>query len=124
MEIINELSNKVIGCAIEVHKGLGPGLLESAYQECLFYKLNKSGYFTEKQKALPLIFEDVKMDVGYRIDLMVEGILIIEIKAVDKISDIHISQLATYLKLSKCKLGLLLNFNVILLKDGIKRVIN
>ena len=120
----NELSNIIIGAAIEVHKALGPGLLESAYKECLFYKLNELGLHTVKEKPMPLIFEDVKLDCGYRIDLLVEKRLVIEIKSVEALNDIHLAQTLTYLKLGNYKLGLLINFNVILLKDGIKRVIN
>jgi GxxExxY protein len=120
----NELSNIVIGCAIKVHSALGPGLLESAYQECLFYELRKAGLQVEKQKALPLVYEDVKLECGYRVDLLVEGKLIIEIKAAEGITDIHLAQVLTYLKLSGCKLGLLINFNVVQLKQGIKRVVN
>ncbi len=120
----NELSNIVIGCAIKVHSALGPGLLESAYQECLLYELRKAGLQVEKQKALPLVYEDVKLECGYRVDLLVEGKLIIEIKAAEGITDIHLAQVLTYLKLSGCKLGLLINFNVVLLKQGIKRVVN
>lgn len=119
----NELSNIVIGCAIEVHKSLAPGLLESAYKECLAYKIKKEGLFVEKEKPLPLVFEEVKLDCGYRVDLLVEHKLIVEIKSVEAINDIHLAQVLTYLKLSGCKLGLLLNFNVVRLKDGIKRVI-
>lgn len=120
----NELSNKAIGLAIKVHSALGPGLLESAYEECLFYEINKSGLFVEKQKPMPLIYEEVKLDCGYRIDLMIERKLILELKSVDSLNDVHLAQLLTYLKLSGCKLGLLINFNVARLKDGIKRVIN
>lgn len=119
----DELSNIVIGCAIEVHKSLGPGLLESAYQECLAYKIEQRGLFVEKEKSLPLIFEEIHLDCGYRIDLLVEKKLIIEIKSVESLTDIHMAQILTYLRLSHCKLGLLINFNVLLLKDGIKRVI-
>ncbi|MDI6803143.1 MAG: GxxExxY protein [Bacteroidota bacterium] len=119
----NELSNIVIGCAIEVHKSLGPGLLESAYKECLAYKIKQEGLFVEKEKPLPLVFEEVKLDCGYRVDLLVEHKLMVEIKSVEAINDIHLAQVLTYLKLSGCKLGLLLNFNVVRLKDGIKRVI-
>jgi GxxExxY protein len=123
MEFENELSKKVIGCAIEVHKALGPGLLENAYEECLFYKMQKEGLFVEKQKALPLFFEEVKMDVGYRIDLLVENKLIIELKSVEAFTDVHLAQVLTYLKLSKLRLGLLMNFNVHRLTDGIKRIV-
>ena len=120
----NEISNIIIGNAIEVHKALGPGLLESAYKECLFYKISKSGLWVEKEKAMPLIFEEVKLDCGYRIDLLVENKLVIEIKSVEALHDIHLAQTLTYLKLGNYKLGLLINFNVVLLKNGIKRVVN
>jgi GxxExxY protein len=120
----NEISETIIGCAIEVHKSLGPGLLESAYLECLFFELQKAGLQVEKQKPLPLIYKEVKLDIGYRIDLVVEGKVIIELKSVDSINDIHIAQVLTYLKLSGCKLGLLMNFNVLRLVDGIKRLVN
>ncbi|MBK7106569.1 MAG: GxxExxY protein [Ignavibacteriae bacterium] len=119
----DQLSNVVIGLAINVHKNLGPGLLESAYEECLFYELNKNGLFVEKQKPMPLIYEEVKLDCGYRIDLMIERKLILEIKSVEALNDVHLAQILTYLKLAECKLGLLINFNVKYLKDGIKRVI-
>ncbi|MEW6608344.1 MAG: GxxExxY protein [bacterium] len=119
----NELSKIVIGYAIEVHKLLGPGLLESAYKECLAYKIIQGGLYVEKEKSLPLVFEEVKLECGYRIDLLVEKKLIIEVKSVEALTDIHLAQMLTYLKLSHCKLGLLINFNVLLLKDGIKRVI-
>jgi len=120
----NELSKRVIGLAIKVHRNLGPGLLESAYEECLFYELKKAGMYVEKQKAMPLIYDDVKLDVGYRMDLFVEQKLVLEIKSVESLNDIHLAQVLTYLKLSKSKLGLLINFNVTLLKNGIKRVVN
>ncbi len=120
----NEIAHKIIGLAIEVHKALGPGLLESAYKECLFYKIKQAGYFVEKEKAMPLVFEGVKLDCGYRIDLLVENKLVIELKAVDALNDIHLAQTLTYLKLGNFKLALLINFNVSLLKNGIKRIIN
>jgi GxxExxY protein len=120
----NQIANKVIGLAIEVHSALGPGLLESAYKECLFYKIDMSGLKVEKEKPMPLIFEDVKLDCGYRIDLLVEDKLIIELKSVEALNDIHLSQTLTYMKLGNYKLGLLINFNVTLLKNGIKRVVN
>jgi len=122
--IENEIANKVIGIAIEVHKALGPGLFESAYKECLFYKISQAGLQVEKEKPMPLIFEDVKLDCGYRIDLLVENKLVLELKAVDALNDVHVAQVLTYLKLGGFKLGLLINFNVSLLKNGIKRVIN
>lgn len=121
--IENELSSTAIGAAINVHKALGPGLLESAYEECLYYELRKIGLSVEKQKPLPLVYENVKLECGYRVDLLVENKLIIEVKAVEALNDVHLAQVLTYLKLSQCKLGLLINFNVVLLKDGIKRVI-
>lgn len=120
----NQLSNKVIGLAIDVHSALGPGLLESAYKECMFYAINKAGFSVEKEKPLPLIYEEVRLDCGYRMDLVVEKKLVIEIKSVETLDDIHLAQILTYLKLGNYKLGLLINFNVIKLKDGIKRVIN
>ena len=119
-----EITEKIIGCAIEVHKALGPGLLESAYQECLYYKLVQSGLFVEKEKPMPLVFEEVKLECGYRIDLLVENKVVIEIKSVEALNDIHLAQTLTYMKLGDYKLGLLINFNVTLLKNGIKRVAN
>jgi GxxExxY protein len=120
----NEISNKIIGCAIEVHQNLGPGLLESAYKECLYYKLIKSGIFVEKEKPMPLVFEAVKLECGYRIDLLVENKVVIEIKSVEALNVVHVAQTLTYMKLGNFKLGLLINFNVALLKDGIKRIVN
>ncbi|KAF0234372.1 MAG: hypothetical protein FD181_3690 [Prolixibacteraceae bacterium] len=120
---IEEIFKKVLDCSFQVHTALGPGLLESAYEECLLYELIQIGLKVEKQKALPLVYKEVKLDAGYRIDLIVENSVIIEVKAVDSLSDIHLAQILTYLKLSNCKLGLLVNFNVRHLKDGIKRVI-
>jgi GxxExxY protein len=120
----NELSRVVFDCALKVHQALGPGLLESAYEECLFYELKKTGLEIQKQKPLPLIYEEVKLDVGYRLDIIVENKLILEIKSVDALNDIHFAQLLTYLKLTNCRLGLLINFNVVLIKNGIKRVVN
>jgi GxxExxY protein len=120
----NEISEKIIGCAIQVHRELGPGLLESSYEECLYYELIQSGLLVEKQKPLPLVYKEVKLECGYRIDLLVEKKVIVEIKSVDGLNDVHLAQVLTYLKLSKCKLGLLMNFNVVLLKDGIKRIVN
>ncbi len=120
----NELSNRIIGYAIEVHNTLGPGLLEGAYKECLYYKIIKSGLFAEKEKPLPLVFEEVKMECGYRIDILVEKKLLLEIKSVEALNDLHLAQTLTYLKVGDFKLGLLINFNTVRLKDGIKRVIN
>ena len=120
----NELSKIVVDCIFKVHKSLGPGLLESAYEACLSYELDKTGLIIDRQKALPLHYETIKMEIGYRIDLMVDNKLIIEIKAVEALNDVHKAQVITYLKLSGCKLGLLVNFNVALIKDGIKRIVN
>lgn len=120
----NEIASVVFESALKVHKKLGPGLLESAYEECMFYELKKANLKVEKQKALPLIYDEVRLDVGYRLDLIIEDKFIVEIKSVEKLNDIHLAQILTYLRLSNCKLGLLINFNVILLKDGVKRVIN
>ena len=120
----NELSNKIIGLAIEVHTVLGPGLLESAYKECVYYKIAKSGLYVEKEKPIPLVFEEVKLECGYRIDLLIEKKVVVEIKSVEALNDIHLAQTLTYMKLGNYKLGLLLNFNVVKLKDGTKRVVN
>ena len=124
MEELNKLTEQILKYAFKVHTQLGPGLLESPYKECLFYLLNKNGIYTEKEKALPLIFEEVKMEVGYRVDLMVESKVVVEIKAVELLADVHTAQVLTYLKLSGCKVGLLLNFNTAHLKNGIKRLVN
>ena len=120
----NEISRIIVDSALQVHRALGPGLLESAYEECLFYELRKNGLFVEKQKPLPLLYEEVKLEVGYRVDLLVNHKVIIEIKSVERLTDVHLAQILTYLKLSECKLGLLINFNVKLIKDGIQRVVN
>ncbi len=120
----NEISRIVFDAGLKVHKTLGPGLLESAYEECIYYELLKSGLKIEKQKALPLIYEEVKLEIGYRADLLIENKFIVEIKSVEALNDIHLAQVLTYLKLANCKLGLLINFNVLLFKDGVKRVIN
>ncbi|NQU54802.1 MAG: GxxExxY protein [Bacteroidetes bacterium] len=119
----NEISKIIIGCAIEVHKQLGLGLLESAYQECLYYELIQAGLKVQKEKPMPIIYKEVKLDHGYRIDLLVEESVVVEIKTVEELNDIHTAQVLTYLKLGNYKLGLLLNFHVTLLKDGIKRLI-
>ncbi|RXJ49522.1 GxxExxY protein [Gelidibacter gilvus] len=121
--IENNLSNKIIGCAIEVHKQLGPGLLESAYKECLFHELSVLGLSTKKELALPIVYKDIKLDHGYRIDLLVENKVVIEIKTVENFTDVHLAQVLTYLKLGNYKLGLLLNFHVTTLKNGIKRIV-
>ena len=120
----NELNFKVIGCAMRVHSALGPGLLENAYEACLCYELKEIGLKVTQQMSLPLMYKEVKLEVGYRIDLLVEDQLILEIKAVENIKDVHLAQMLTYLKIAKCTNGLILNFNVVSMKDGIKRVIN
>jgi GxxExxY protein len=123
MEEINEITYKIIGAVYRVHSGLGPGLLENAYKECLYHVLQTEGLFVEKEKVLPLVFETVKLDAGYRLDLFVEKKVVVEIKAVEAFTDVHTAQVLTYLKLSGCKVGLLLNFNVADMKKGIKRII-
>lgn len=100
----NEISEKIIGCALQVHRELGPGLLESSYEECLYYELVHSGLLVEKQKPLPLVYKEVKLECGYRIDLMIERKVIVEVKAVESLSDIHLEQVLTYLKLSKSQI--------------------
>ncbi len=119
----HELSKIVIGHAIDVHSQLGPVLLESAYQECLFYELNAAGFKVRKEVAMPIVYKEVKLDHGYRIDLLVEEKLVLEIKSVDLLMDVHTAQILTYMKLGGYSLGLILNFNTKLLRDGIKRVI-
>lgn len=119
----NPLSKEIIGAAIEVHRQLGPGLLESAYEGCLAYELNQRGILFERQKPVPVVYKDVRLDCGFRLDLLVGGLVVVELKAVDRLAPIHQAQMLTYLKLTGCKLGLLLNFNVLKLRDGIKRVV-
>ncbi len=123
MEELNKISYDIIGCAYKVHSKLGPGLLESTYQICLEYELKKLGYSVEAEKALPVVYDEIKLDAGYRIDLMVNKSVIVELKSVEAINDVHIAQILTYLKLSNTKLGLLINFNVKDLKQGIKRFV-
>ena len=120
----NELSKIVVDCIFKVHKNLEPGLLESAYEECLFYELSKTNSNIERQKPLPLFYETIKMEIGYRLDFLVDNKLVIEVKAVEALNDVHKAQVITYLKLSGTKLALLVNFNVVLIKDGIKRIVN
>jgi len=121
---MNELSGRIIGAAIEVHRALGPGLLESAYEECLCYELVLRGISVQRQKPLPLVYKDVKLDCSYRLDIVVENKIILELKACDYIEEIHKAQLLTYLKLSGIKLGFLLNFNVPVMREGIVRMVN
>jgi GxxExxY protein len=120
----NALSYKVIGVAVELHKHLGPGLLESAYESALAYDLIEEGLEVRRQVPMPFIYKALKMDVGYRMDLVINGKLVIEIKSVEELAPVHYAQVLTYLKLSGLKLGLLINFNTTLLKDGIHRVVN
>jgi len=123
LENINDITGKIIGASFKVHSELGPGLLESSYKECLYYVLTKSGLFVEKEKPLPLVYEEVKLDIGYRLDLFVETKVVVEVKSVETLTDVHTAQVLTYLKLTQCKVGLLINFNVADLKKGIKRLI-
>ncbi len=121
---INEITQRIIRSAIEVHRALGPGLLESTYEVCLIYELQRCGLRVESQKKLPVKYKDITLDAGYRIDLLVENCVIVELKSVEKLLPIHEAQLLSYLKLSGIKVGLLINFNVKLLKTGIKRMVN
>lgn len=123
-ERLNKITETIIGAAIQVHRTLGPGLLESAYVACLAHELGKRGLSTEEQKPVPLIYEEVKLECGYRMDLMVEHSVVVEVKSVEALAPIHEAQVMSYLKLSGCKLALLINFNVVVLKDGIRRFIN
>jgi len=120
----NEICTILLDCAFKIHRTFGPGLLESAYKECLYYEAGKRGLTMHKEKPVALIYEQVKMEVGYRADLIANQKVIVEVKAVDAICDIHMAQVITYLKLTNLKLGLLINFNVPLLKNGIRRVVN
>jgi GxxExxY protein len=124
MDEENRLSNLIIGKAIEVHRVLGPGLLESAYQECLYFELISCGLQVDKEKSLPVIYKSIHLDHGYRIDLLVENKVVIEIKTTESLTDIHNTQVITYLKLGNYKLGILINFHVALLKNGLRRFIN
>ena len=120
---LNDITYGIIGCAFKVPRTLGPGLLESSYEACLFYELTKAGFTVERQRVLPLIYDEVQLDAGYRLDLVVNNSVIIEIKSMEELAPIHKAQVLTYLKLSKMKLGLLINFNTIDLKQGIQRLI-
>lgn len=121
--IENEVTERILKAAFRVHSALGPGLLESSYKACLAYELNSDGLIVELEKALPLIYKEIKLEIGYRLDLLVERKIVVEIKVVDAFNDVHLAQMITYLKLSGCKVGLLLNFHVASMKNGIKRVI-
>ena len=118
---VNQITEKIIGCAIEVHRQLGPGLLESAYEECLSYELESVGLDIERQVAAPVVYKDIKLDCGYRIDILVENKIIIELKSIDAFAPVHEAQILTYMKFANKSIGLLINFNVTLLKNGIKR---
>jgi GxxExxY protein len=120
----NEIAQCVVQKSLEVHRALGPGLLESTYEECLWHELHSSGLHVERQKPLPLVYKGIKLELGYRLDLLIEKKVIIEVKSVDALTDIHFAQLLTYLRLSTLKLGLLINFNVVLIKLGIRRIVN
>lgn len=119
-----QLTSIVIGKAIEVHRALGPGSLESAYQECLLYELQQAGLFVEREKALPIVYKEVKLEHGYRLDLLIEGLLVIELKTVEALTDVHTAQILTYLRLGNFPLGLLINFHVKMLREGIRRYAN
>ena len=119
----HEISHAVIKCAMKVHSSLGPGLLESTYEACLAHELRSAGFKIETQLALPVIYDGVELEIGYRIDMMVNDLVIVELKSIEEISRVHIAQVISYLKLSKRKLGLIINFNVLHLKDGIKRLV-
>jgi GxxExxY protein len=118
---INEITGKIIGCAMEVHKNLGPGLLESAYAECMIYELQNSGLRVESQKPVPIIYKERKLDYGYRIDILVEDTVIIELKSIDAFNPVHEAQILTYMKFAGKKIGLLINFNVTMLRNGLRR---
>ena len=124
MTTSNELTYKIIKLAMDIHSTLGPGLLESTYKECLYFKIAQSGLFIEKEKPIPLVYEEVVLDCGYRLDLLVDNRIVIEIKSIEALNDIHMAQVLTYLKLGNYKLGLLINFNVLRLKEGIRRIAN
>jgi GxxExxY protein len=124
LERLNKITENIIGAAIQVHRTLGPGLLESAYMACLVYELRKRGLTAEEQRPVPLVYEEVKLECGYRMDLLVEQSVVVEVKSVEALAPIHEAQVLSYLRLSGCKLALLINFNVTVLKDGIRRFIN
>jgi GxxExxY protein len=118
-----KIFKQLLDCSFTIHSSLGPGLLESAYEECLFYELKNLGFFVRKQVPMPLVYKEIKLDAGYRVDLLLEDSIIVEVKSVESLCDIHLAQILTYLKLSGCNLGLLVNFNVSHLKDGIRRIV-
>ncbi|MFH1049831.1 MAG: GxxExxY protein [bacterium] len=120
---INKITEKIIGCAIEVHRHLGPGLLESAYEECLYFELLNAGLSVERQKPVPVVYKEKKLECGYRIDLLVENLVVVELKTVDEFNPVHEAQILTYMKFANKKIGLLINFNVTVLKNGIRRFV-
>lgn len=120
---VNQITEKIIGCAIEVHKMLGPGLLESAYEESLVFELQKSGLRIERQKPVAVVYKEIKLECGYRIDILVENSVIVELKVVDEFNTVHEAQILTYMKFADKKTGLLINFNVTRLKNGLKRFV-
>lgn len=120
---INKITEIIIGCAIEVHKHLGPGLLESTYEACLYYELTKKGIGVQRQVSLPLVYKEIRLEQGYRMDMLVENCIVLEIKMVEAIADVHTAQTLTYLKLSGAKVGLIINFNVLKLTNGVKRLV-
>lgn len=120
----NEITGMILKSSFKVHTALGPGLLESVYTECLYFELLQAGLVVEKQKVLPVVYETIKLESGFRLDLLVENKVIVELKAVEALNEVHFAQTLTYLRLSKCKVGLLINFNVVSLKDGIRRIVN
>ena len=119
----NEISEQIIGAAIEVHRELGPGLLESAYEECLAHEMNLRGLVFERQKPLPVIYKGIRVECGFRLDFIVHDLVVVELKAVEELANIHQAQVMTYLKLTRCKLGLLINFNDVRIKYGLKRIV-
>lgn len=121
---LNDISGKIIEFSIRIHRELGPGMLESAYEACLLYELYQAGLKAESQLKLPIVYQNVRLEAGYRVDLLVEDSVIVELKAIERLLPVHEAQLLSYLRLSKLKLGLLINFNVRLLRDGVKRVVN
>jgi GxxExxY protein len=123
MAALNQLTDQIIGAAIEVHRHLGPGLLETAYETCVAYELDQRGLAFDRQQALPLVYKEIRLDQGYRIDLLVEGLVVVELKAVEALTKVHEAQVLSYLKFSGCPVGLLINFNVKLLRNGVKRLI-
>lgn len=123
MKDLNEMSGIIIGKAITVHRILGPGLLESAYEECLSYELREAGFKVERQKPLPIVYKEIELEYGYRVDLLVNSQIVIDLKAIERLTDVHTAQVLTYLKFGNFPLGLLMNFNVKMLKQGLKRFI-